>query len=155
MCRKHGGVFWSDHGDGLPRQNVGCTIRAFMYPDCPLKQLQPETVNDDMISSIDFGQRCSPGRVRVRFICRVNPSWDHRQARPSSVFAARDRVDGHDMVRSVRNKVSCIFVILPQRTLYYLGAMPATPICGRSWRGKQVERPSKKVDVIPAPRRTV
>jgi hypothetical protein len=101
--------FWSDHGDGLPR------AKRWLYDSglhVPLivrwpKQLQPETVNDDMISSIDFGPTVlSLAGVRVPVHMQGQPFLGSQASTPRQyVFAARDRVDeSYDMVRSVRNK---------------------------------------------------
>lgn len=101
--------FWSDHGDGLPR------AKRWLYDSglhVPLivrwpKQLQPGTVNDDMISSIDFGPTVlSLAGVRVPVHMQGQPFLGSQAAMPRQyVFAARDRVDeSYDMVRSVRDK---------------------------------------------------
>ena len=101
--------FWSDHGDGLPRG------KRWLYDsglEVPLiirwpGKLRPGEVNDQLISSIDFGPT-------VLSIANV-PKPYHMQGIPflgnqkgderEMVFSARDRFDeSYDMVRSVRDK---------------------------------------------------
>jgi len=101
--------FWGDHGDGLPRAkrwlydsglNIPLIIR---WPD----HLNPGSVNDQLISSIDFGPTVlslAGVKIPVHMQGRAflgNQSADARQY----VFATRDRVDeSYDMIRSVRSK---------------------------------------------------
>ncbi len=101
--------FWGDHGDGLPR------AKRWLY-DSGLKipliikspgQIKPGTVDDRLISSIDFGPSVLsltgiPVPVHMQGIPFLGDQMgETRQA----VFAARDRVDeSYDMIRSVRTK---------------------------------------------------
>lgn len=100
---------WNDHGDGLPRAkrwlyNSGTHIPLVIrWPG----KLKPGSVDDRLISSIDFG----PTVLSMAGV--ETPA--HMQGRPflgsqtgekrEYLFAARDRVDeSYDMVRSVRNE---------------------------------------------------
>lgn len=101
--------FWGDHGDGLPRAkrwlydsglNIPLIIR---WPD----HLKAGSVNDQLISSIDFGPTVlslAGVKIPVHMQGRAflgNQSADARQY----VFGSRDRVDeSYDMIRSVRSK---------------------------------------------------
>jgi len=101
--------FWGDHGDGLPRSkrwlydsglNIPLVIR---WPG----KLKPGTVNDQLISSIDFGPTVlSMAGVKVPAHMHGKPFLGNQAADPRSyVFGARDRVDeAYDMIRSVRSK---------------------------------------------------
>lgn len=101
--------FWGDHGDGLPRAkrwlydsgtNIPLIIR---WP----KHLKPGSVNEDLISSIDFGPTVlSLAGIDVPVHIQGQPFLGAQKAAPRKyVFAARDRVDeSYDMIRSVRNK---------------------------------------------------
>ena len=101
--------FWGDHGDGLPRAkrwlydsglNIPLIIR---WPGA----LKPNTVNDQLISSIDFGPTVlSMAGVKVPSHMQGRPFLGKQIAEPRQyVFAARDRVDeAYDMIRSVRSK---------------------------------------------------
>jgi arylsulfatase A-like enzyme len=101
--------FWGDHGDGLPRckrwlydsgLNIPLIIR---WPG----HLTLGSVNDEMISSIDFGPTVlSLAGVEIPAHMQGRPFLGARAAQPREyVFAARDRVDeSYDMIRSVRSK---------------------------------------------------
>lgn len=101
--------FWGDHGDGLPRAkrwlydsglNIPLIIR---WPE----KLKPGTVNDQLISSIDFGPTVlSIAGVKVPVHMQGRPFLGNQAAEPRSyVFGTRDRVDeSYDMIRSVRSK---------------------------------------------------
>jgi arylsulfatase A-like enzyme len=101
--------FWGDHGDGLPRAkrwlydsglNIPLIIR---WPE----KLKPGTVNNDLISSIDFGPTVlSLVGTKVPVHMQGQPFLGDQAAEPRNyVFAARDRVDAsYDKIRSVRNK---------------------------------------------------
>ncbi len=101
--------FWGDHGDGLPRAKrwlYDSGLRIPLIIKWPGK-LKPGTVDDRLISSIDFG----PTVLSITGI----PVPAHMQGVPflgnqrgperQEVYAARDRVDeSYDMIRSVRTK---------------------------------------------------
>lgn len=101
--------FWGDHGDGLPRAkrwlydsglNIPLIIR---WPE----KLKPGTVNDQLISSIDFGPTVlSMAGVKVPVHMQGRPFLGNQAAEPRPyVFGTRDRVDeSYDMIRSVRSK---------------------------------------------------
>ncbi|MBA4409087.1 MAG: sulfatase [Odoribacter sp.] len=101
--------FWGDHGDGLPRAkrwlydsglNIPLIIR---WPG----NLKPGTVNDQLISSIDFGPTVlSLAGVKVPVHIQGRPFLGNQAAEPRKyVFGTRDRVDeSYDMIRSVRSK---------------------------------------------------
>ena len=101
--------FWGDHGDGLPRAkrwlydsglNIPLTIR---WPN----HLKPGSVNNELISSIDFGPTVlSLAGVKIPVHMQGQAFLGNQKKEPRSyVFAARDRVDeSYDMIRSVRNK---------------------------------------------------
>jgi len=101
--------FWGDHGDGLPRAkrwlydsglNIPMIIR---FPGND----KAGTVNDRLISSIDFGPTVL-SLAGIPVPCHMqgipflgNQTGTERDA----VFAARDRVDeSYDMIRSVRTR---------------------------------------------------
>ncbi len=101
--------FWSDHGDGLPRAkrwpyDSGTKVPLIIkWP----KQLIPESVDERLISSIDFGPTVLsiaginvPANMEGRAFLGdfIAPEHDF-------VVSARDRFDeSYDMVRSIRNK---------------------------------------------------
>jgi N-sulfoglucosamine sulfohydrolase len=101
--------FWGDHGDGLPRAkrwlydsglNIPLIIR---WPG----HIRPGSVNDQMISSIDFGPTVlSMAGVKVPVHMQGQPFLGNQAAEPRQyVFGTRDRVDeSYDMIRSVRSK---------------------------------------------------
>jgi arylsulfatase A-like enzyme len=101
--------FWGDHGDGLPRAkrwlydsglNIPLIIR---WPN----HLKPGSVNNELISSIDFGPTVlSLAGVKIPVHMQGQAFLGNQKKEPRSyVFAARDRVDeSYDMIRSVRNK---------------------------------------------------
>lgn len=101
--------FWGDHGDGLPR------AKRYLY-DSGLKipliirwpgNIQPGTVNDQLVSSIDFGPTVlSMAGVKVPVHMQGRPFLGPQAAEPREhVYATRDRVDeSYDMIRSVRSK---------------------------------------------------
>ncbi len=101
--------FWGDHGDGLPRgkrwpYDSGTLIPLIIkWPGV----IQPGSVNDELISSIDFG----PTVLSMAGI--PTPAWmqgraflGDQKAKPRDyVFSHRDRFDeSYDMIRSVRDK---------------------------------------------------
>lgn len=102
-------VFWSDHGDGLPRG------KRWLY-DSGLKvpmvirwpgQIQAGLVNDQLISSIDFGPTAlSMAGVPVPYHMQGIPFLGKYQGPARELtFSARDRFDeSYDMVRSARDK---------------------------------------------------
>jgi arylsulfatase A-like enzyme len=101
--------FWGDHGDGLPRAkrwlydsglNIPLIIR---WPG----QIKLGTVNDQLISSIDFGPTVlSLTGVKIPAHMQGQAFLGSQSAEPRTVvFATRDRVDeSYDMIRSVRSK---------------------------------------------------
>jgi len=101
--------FWGDHGDGLPRAkrwlydsglNIPLIIR---WPG----KIKPGTVDDRLISSIDFGPTVlSIAGVPIPAHMQGIAFHGNQAGAPrDAVFAARDRVDeSYDMVRSVRTK---------------------------------------------------
>ncbi len=100
--------FWGDHGDGLPR------AKRWLYDSglhIPLiirwpGHLDPQSVDDRLISSIDFGPTVlSLAGVDVPIHMQGRPFLGEKQTEPRRyVFGARDRVDeSYDMVRSVRS----------------------------------------------------
>jgi len=108
-------IFWSDHGDGLPRSKrwvYDSGTRVPMIARVPKKyrtsgQGQPDTVNENLINLIDLG----PTVLNVAGV--TVPEHMHGQAflganlsepRPY-IFGARDRIDERfDMVRSARDR---------------------------------------------------
>lgn len=101
--------FWGDHGDGLPR------AKRWLYDsglNIPLiikwpRNIKSGTVNDQLISSIDFGPTVlSLAGVKVPVHMQGRPFLGEQTAEPRPyVFGARDRVDeSYDMIRSVRSK---------------------------------------------------
>lgn len=101
--------FWGDHGDGLPRAkrwlyDSGLNIPLIIkWPG----NMKPGTVNDQLISSIDFGPTVlSMAGVKVPVHMQGRPFLGNQTAEPRQyVFGARDRVDeSYDMIRSVRSK---------------------------------------------------
>lgn len=101
--------FWGDHGDGLPRAkrwlydsglNIPLIIR---WPG----QIKPGSVNDQLISSIDFSPTVlSMAGVKIPAHMQGQAFWGGQAAEPRKyVYATRDRVDeSYDMIRSVRSK---------------------------------------------------
>jgi N-sulfoglucosamine sulfohydrolase len=101
--------FWGDHGDGLPRAkrwlyDSGLKIPLIIkYPG----KIKPGTVDDRMISSIDFGPTVlSMAGIPVPAHMQGIPFLGDQTGTPrDAVYAARDRVDeSYDMIRSVRTK---------------------------------------------------
>jgi len=101
--------FWGDHGDGLPRAkrwlyDSGLNIPLIIkYPN----HIKPGSVNDQLISSIDFGPTVlSLAGVKVPVHMQGKAFLGSQAAEPRQyVFGARDRVDeSYDMIRSVRSK---------------------------------------------------
>lgn len=101
--------FWGDHGDGLPRAkrwlyDSGLNIPLIIkWPG----NIKPGIVNDQLISSIDFGPTVlSMAGVTVPSHMQGQPFLGNEVAEPRQyVFGARDRVDeSYDMIRSVRSK---------------------------------------------------
>jgi len=101
--------FWSDHGDGLPRAkrwpyDSGTHIPLIIrWPG----HIEPGSVNDDLISSIDFGPTVlSLAGVKIPVHMQGQAFLGPQKKPPRGyVFSARDRFDeSYDMVRSVRDK---------------------------------------------------
>jgi N-sulfoglucosamine sulfohydrolase len=101
--------FWGDHGDGLPRAKRWLYDSGLHIPliiKWPGK-LNPGTVNDQLISSIDFGPTVlSLADVKIPVHMQGRPFLGKQTSEPRQyVFGARDRVDeSYDMMRSVRSK---------------------------------------------------
>lgn len=102
-------MFWSDHGDGLPRAkrwlydsgiHVPLIVRAPGY-------LQPGSVNKELVSSVDFGPTVLslagvpvPAHMQGQSFLGPEASGSREY-----IYAARDRFDeSYDMVRAVRDK---------------------------------------------------
>ncbi len=101
--------FWGDHGDGLPRGKLwlydsGLNIPLIIrWPGA----LKPNTVNDQMISSIDFGPTVlSMVNVKIPAHMQGRAFLGSQTAEPRRyVFGTRDRMgESYDMIRSVRSK---------------------------------------------------
>jgi arylsulfatase A-like enzyme len=102
--------FWGDHGDGLPRSkrwlyDSGLNIPLIIkWPG----KIKPGTVDDRLISSIDFGPTVlSMAGITVPAHMQGKPFLGEQGANylREAVFAARDRVDeSYDMIRSVRTR---------------------------------------------------
>jgi len=101
--------FWSDHGDGLPRAkrwvyDSGTHIPMIVrWPG----HIEPGSVNDDLISSIDFGPTVLSLGGAIIPMHMQGQAFLGLQAKPPReyVFSARDRFDeSYDMVRSVRDE---------------------------------------------------
>ena len=101
--------FWSDHGRGLPR------AKRWIYDSgihVPLiirwhGVLEPGTVCDDMISSIDFGTAAlSAAEIKVPSYMQGQPFIGEQKAEPREyIISHRDRMDEkYDMMRCVRDK---------------------------------------------------
>jgi len=101
--------FWGDHGDGLPRAKRWLYDSGLQIP-LIIKwpgNIKPGSVNDQMISSIDFGPTVlSMAGVKVPVHMQGKPFLGAQSAEPRQyVFGTRDRVDeSYDMIRSVRSK---------------------------------------------------
>lgn len=101
--------FWGDHGDGLPRAKrwlYDSGLRIPLIIKWPGK-IKPGTVDDRLISSIDFGPTVlSIAGIAVPAHMQGIPFLGAQTGSPrDAVYAARDRVDeSYDMVRSVRTK---------------------------------------------------
>ena len=113
--------FWGDHGRGLPRAkrwlydsglHIPLLIRVpekFRKLAGPtnLAALKPGTVNDDLVSSIDFGPTVlSLAGIKVPGHIQGRPFLGNQKAPPRKyIFAARDRMDeAYDIIRAVRDK---------------------------------------------------
>ncbi|MBN2132396.1 MAG: sulfatase-like hydrolase/transferase [Sedimentisphaerales bacterium] len=107
--------FWSDHGVGLPRAKrwlYDSGTRIPLIVRIPEKfrapgQAAPNTVDDRLVSSIDFGPTVlnlaglsRPGHMQGR------PFLGRRLPEPRQyIFGARDRMDErYDIIRTVRDK---------------------------------------------------
>ena len=101
--------FWSDHGDGLPR------AKRWVYDSGTLVpmiirwpgHIELGSVNDDLISSIDFGPTVLSLADAIIPMHMQGQAFLGPQAKTPReyVFSARDRFDeSYDMVRSVRDK---------------------------------------------------
>lgn len=113
--------FWGDHGRGLPRAkrwlydsglHIPLLIRVpekfhKLAGPTNLAALKPGTVNDDLISSIDFGPTVlSLAGIKVPAHIHGRPFLGWQKAPPRKyIFAARDRLDeAYDIIRAVRDK---------------------------------------------------
>jgi len=101
--------FWSDHGDGLPRCKrwvYDSGTRVPMMVRWP-GRIEPGSVEDDLISSIDFGPTVlSIAGVPIPAHMQGRAFLGEQAAPPREyVVSCRDRFDeSHDMVRSVRDR---------------------------------------------------
>lgn len=102
-------MFWSDHGDGLPRgkrwpYDSGTKVPLIVkWPGV----IEGGTVIDDLISSIDLGPTVlSLANVPVPEHMQGKAFLGSQTEEPwQFVFSARDRFDeSYDMIRSVRDK---------------------------------------------------
>lgn len=107
--------FWSDHGTGLPRQKrwlYDSGTRVPVIVRIPKKfrsgrQERPATVEDRMISSIDFGPTVmNLAGVEQPAHLQGQPFLGKNQPPPREyVYGARDRMDErYDMIRMVADK---------------------------------------------------
>ncbi len=100
---------WSDHGRGLPRGKrwiYDSGIHVSLIVRLP-GVLEPGTVNNDLVSSVDFGPTVlSVAGVEVPLYMQGQPFLGEQKARPRDyIFAHRDRMDeAYDMIRCVRDK---------------------------------------------------
>ena len=101
--------FWSDHGRGLPRAkrllyDAGTHFPLIVrWPGV----IEPGTVCDDMVSSIDLGAAVlSIAGVKVPSYMQGQPFLGEQKGEPREyVFSQRDRMDErYDMIRAVRDK---------------------------------------------------
>ena len=101
--------FWSDHGRGMPRAkrwiyDSGIHIPLMIrWPGV----IEPGTVSDELISSIDFGPTVlSIAGVTVPEYMQGQPFLAEQKSEPREyIFAHRDRMDeAVDMIRCVRDK---------------------------------------------------
>lgn len=102
-------IFWSDHGDGLPRHkrwiydsgiHVPLVVR---WPGV----LEAGSVSEELVSSVDFGPTVlSIAGVEIPAHVQGRPFLGERDEEGRDyVFAARDRFDeAYDMVRAVRDE---------------------------------------------------
>jgi len=107
-------VFWSDHGVGLPRAKrwlYDSGTHVPMVIRIPAKfrqasQCTPGTVDDRLVSSIDFGPTAlNLAGVKVPGHMQGQPFLGPNLPKPRQyVFGARDRMDErYDIIRSVRD----------------------------------------------------
>lgn len=107
--------FWSDHGVGLPRAKrwlYDSGTRVPLIVRIPEKfraagQGTPNTVDDRLVSSIDFGPTVlNLAGVAVPAHMQGRPFLGRRLPEPRAyIFGARDRMDErYDIIRSVRDK---------------------------------------------------
>ena len=101
--------FWGDHGDGLPRgkrwpYDSGTRIPLIIkWPGA----IKPGSVNDNLISSIDFGPTVlSMAGIDIPAWMQGRALLGEQKGEPRQyVFSHRDRFDeSYDMMRSVRDK---------------------------------------------------
>ena len=108
-------VYWSDHGVGLPRAKrwlYDSGTRVPLIVRIPEKfrtsgQAQPGTVDDQLVSSLDFGITTlnlaglpAPAITQGRAFLGKNLTPEH-----DYIYGARDRMDErYDIIRSVRDK---------------------------------------------------
>ncbi len=107
--------FWSDHGAGLPRSkrwtyDSGTHIPLIVHiPEKfrALNQGKPGTVDDQMITSLDFGPTTlNLASVMIPNYMQGQPFLGFNLPEPrQEIYSARDRMDGrYDLIRSVRDK---------------------------------------------------
>ncbi len=122
-------VYWSDHGDGVPRAkrslyDAGLRVPLMIrWPAALASPLKPGTVSEEMVSLIDLAPTMLslagvtvPTHLQGRTL--VGP---RATAAPEIVFAARDRMDlEYDMMRAARDA----------RYLYIRNFAPQLPYAG-------------------------
>jgi N-sulfoglucosamine sulfohydrolase len=122
-------VYWSDHGDGLPRAkrslyDAGLRVPLMIrWPAALASPLKPGTVSEEMVSLIDLAPTMlSLAGVTVPTHLQGRTLVGPRAApAPEIVFAARDRMDlEYDMMRAARDA----------RYLYIRNFVPQLPYAG-------------------------
>ena len=122
-------VYWSDHGDGVPRAkrslyDAGLRVPLMIrWPAALAPTLKPGTVSEELVSLIDLAPTMLslagvtvPAHLQGRTLVgpRAAPA-------PNVVFAARDRMDlEYDMMRAARDA----------RYLYIRNFLPQLPYAG-------------------------
>jgi N-sulfoglucosamine sulfohydrolase len=122
-------VYWSDHGDGVPRAkrslyDAGLRVPLMIrWPAALASPLKPGTVSEEMVSLIDLAPTMlSLAGVTVPTHLQGRTLVGPRAApAPEIVFAARDRMDlEYDMMRAARDA----------RYLYIRNFVPQLPYAG-------------------------
>ena len=122
-------VYWSDHGDGMPRgkrslYDSGLRVPLMIrWPQALSPSFEPGSVRDDLVSFVDLAPTVLamagvevPTHLHGRVL--VGP---RAGAPPEVIFAARDRMDAeYDMMRAARDT----------RFLYIRNFSPELPYAG-------------------------